>query len=509
MNTKKIIGGLKVIDGNAPGFDNVLEMIKSDSAKITCVTYSSLYGFILKLVVDSTDSKYNNLSDTGDFTLSQTDFILKLVPLELERERRLKTSFATTANKNVNFGKAKDIYKNTCIKKDFIDEANIQMDIFAKSIIGNNEPICPGVADIQTLSNDTKDIVNFLRIIADKAQDEDTHKICAYLNKTCLASYKNEKNEDIKLELGVLTMAIIEDAINIYRYHSELLDSDTLTNEEIDNSVEKVYSNAISQIIILTYRIGYIHHDLHAGNVIVSKNTGKTMLIDFGRISKVGEVTKYILKDVYDDNFRGKFEKMAITYKTKNDNLFKKMMMTDLYVYKSLREINSSNIPPIIDNNAKELSFVLNKPVSDDNKVKIIIMTLRYLVLIDSVVTVYTYNKKEIKMAMEWITDGLNKVTGKFNKNVAIKVFDKLKDTFYVSKYTSIFGKNVKYKSSYVPIFNKHTGKNRLFSRRAFKSNVAQSIRVNSNSRSSQRTRKISNSQSKKSSSTRREIRST
>ena len=95
-----IHGGLKARK-ELKGFDNVYKMIISKSAKISCLTYSSLYGFILKLTVDPDDSEYLNLNEKGDFESIQTEFIVKIAVISESKESNLPLFKDTSKKTNL------------------------------------------------------------------------------------------------------------------------------------------------------------------------------------------------------------------------------------------------------------------------------------------------------------------------------------------------------------------------------------------------------------------------
>lgn len=457
MISSTVIGGLKVKEDNDPGFDNILEMMKSDSAKISTVTYTSLYGFILKLTVDSKDSRYNNLSDTGNFTSSQTDFILKLVPVQEDHEQDIPNKF-----------QGKD--KRTNIDKDFIKEADVQMDIFAKSIVGGKEPICPGIADIQILTNDASDIVNFLRLVSEKAIDEDAKKICAYLNK--LSKTKSDKGYDIKL--GILTMATIESPVCLYEYHNNALASGS--NNDTNKKLVNMYANAISQLILLIYKVGYIHHDLHNANIIVSERTGKTMIIDFGRVSKLHTSDHEYLKE-YDKTQLDLLEKKMNKYlKQGTLRYLNSLKFPSKYITESAKlGIKNEKISYVINNQKKSVFPMMNESCSPIKKMNVILTLLRLILWIDAATMALHYGKRKGEIKMGWIF-----YAEAMFGNIFKRAFDVLKDNI-IDETTSKFGHNINYSKSYIPLYRsiKDSEKTRLFTKHSFRTSNSKQGPVN------------------------------
>lgn len=259
-----IQGGLKARK-ELKGFDNVYKMIISKSAKISCLTYSSLYGFILKLTVDPDDSEYLNLDEKGDFESIQTEYILKIAVISESKESNLPLF--------------KDTSKKTNMRVDFLKEAKSQMEIFSKSIIGNKNPICPGVADVHIGP------IDIVYLIKKKCIDEDSKEICSILVKLL--------NKYEPLRVGIMTMAIFPDNMTLSDYLKQnyLKDPKDFTNKfRTSNMTLKV----ICKLIILLLRCEYVHHDLHAGNILVSSKTDDVMIIDFGRVSSLSESSKWL-----------------------------------------------------------------------------------------------------------------------------------------------------------------------------------------------------------------------
>ena len=459
----KIIGGLQSKDKRRPGFENVLEMIKSESAEIHTVMYNSLYGFIFRLKVNEEDSRYNDLAESGKFTIPQTDYILKLVLIDKRKERRLSREFKGTL-------------KKTNVEADFISESKVQMDIYAKSIIGGNDPICPGVADVQIMSNETRDIINFLRLLVDKGQDEDVRKICSYLKTHALAEYtdrvQGESPVSVKLKLGIITMAVIPDPIGITRFHNWVVSESPYDQVTKSMLLKDAYSNAMVQTIVLFYKIGYIHHDLHGGNLIVSKFTGKTMIIDFGRVSKLGDK-----KSIFMQKIPGSAKNVFMEYARRSlydpNSIFSRCRIDETWLKQFVSDYGTSFYKTIVKSVVSKLPKRLKQPDSlfnfdmkslNENKILIVSQLLRAPIIIDAIVQILYFSAKQIKIQMKWIEN-------MFYQEVLIMVYDKIIPYFVLEKSEEIFGIHKKYLSQYVPQYSqaKKQDITRLFSKHSFR----------------------------------------
>tara|TARA_B110000483_G_C18203888_1_gene546619 strand:- start:4210 stop:5745 length:1536 start_codon:yes stop_codon:yes gene_type:complete len=491
----KIIGGLQSKDKHKPGFENVLDMIKSDSAEIHTVMYSSLYGFILRLRVNEEHSRYNDLAESGDFTIPQTDYILKLTIIDKYVERVLSKNF-------------KDKRKCTNIKSDFLSEAKVQMDIYAKSIIGGNEPICPGIADVQILSNETRDIINFLRLLVDKAQDEDVSKICSYLKTHILSkNYTDTIKTDIvpaQLNLGIITMAIIPDPIGIRSFHTWVVDETTYDNATKIEILQQAYSNAMMQIIVLFYKIGYIHHDLHSGNMIVSKFNSKTMIIDFGRVSKLGDKTSKFFRP-FSRGLRQNFLLYAMRNVQQSNSLLKRCDVTDNWLHQFVNDYGYLLHKTIIKSVRKNLPKRLKQP--DDtflsseyggisslnvNKSSIIKQLIRAPIIIDGLVNVAYFKATTLRVQMRWVEKFLY-------ENVLVMVYDKIIPYFVLDPTEEVFGTHKKYISQYIPEYSmtKKNDNSRLFSKYSFRRRIPPIINSNPSTQTTRTsTRSISKAKS-------------
>tara|TARA_B100000925_G_scaffold291356_1_gene279128 strand:- start:3694 stop:5106 length:1413 start_codon:yes stop_codon:yes gene_type:complete len=438
-----IHGGLKARK-ELKGFDNVYKMIISKSAKISCLTYSSLYGFILKLTVDPDDSEYLNLNEKGDFESIQTEFIVKIAVISESKESNLPLF--------------KDTSKKTNLRVDFLNEAKSQMEIYSKSIIGNKNPVCPGVADVHIGP------VDIVYIIKKKCIDEDSKEICSIITKLL--------NKYEKLRVGIMTMAIFPDNMTLSEYlkHNYLKDPNDFTNKfRTSNMALKV----ICKLIILLLRCEYIHHDLHAGNVLVSSKTDDVVIIDFGRVSSLSETSKW-LKDyspsslqrfydsinIQDEEYRANLAKVNINKKYIKDVIKENIDVTK--VKSKVQQMRSEFKKYIIENS--------NEKVSRPNKKKYIKNILKYIVLLDMIVYKLRYKKETYKTQMKW----LFRLEKDIFDNSCVMAFEQMQKDFIINNM-----KHIEYRREYLAQLRNVKGAQLAKKDEYFKTNpVTKSLKV-------------------------------
>lgn len=409
-----IQGGLKARK-EIKGFDNVYKMIISKSVKISCLTYSSLYGFILKLTVDPDDSEYLNLNERGDFKSIQTEFILKLTVISESKESNLPLF--------------KDTLKKTNLRADFLKEAKSQMEIYSKSIIGNKNPVCPGVADVHIGT------VDVIHVMKKKCIDEDSKDICKIIYKL-LDKYQ-------QLRVGIMTMAIFPDNMTLSDYlkRNYLRDPQDFTNKF---KTSNIGLKIICKLIILLLRCEYIHHDLHAGNILVSSNTDDVMIIDFGKVSSLSESSKW-LKDyspssleefnnsinIQDNEYKENLARVNINKKYIKDIIRENIDVTK--VKSKVKEMRSEFKKYIIENS--------NTKVSRPNKKKYIKNILKYIVLLDMIVYKLRYKKESYRTQMKW----LFRLEKDVFDNSCVMAFEQMQKDFIINNM-----KHIEYRREYL-----------------------------------------------------------
>lgn len=245
-------GGLKLINPKKTDFQPIYDMITRGELQI--LTYASLKGFIFTLTVSKTDSEYLTFSGTK-FIKPVTSFILKFAVI--------------TPKNNTPLDDYKDRYKYSESTRSYIEEAQLQQQIWKSSIIGNKPEICPSVANFSLFdNNNSKKLLAFLQR---QQTTEDTQDVFTYLSTQI-----NKSNEN---EIGVIVMPNVENSTTFKDFLMKI----SVDDVELKN---KAYANAIAQIARLFIDIGVIHYDLHFENILIyltPTNTIKSVLIDFGK----------------------------------------------------------------------------------------------------------------------------------------------------------------------------------------------------------------------------------
>lgn len=259
-------GGLKLINPGKPGFQPIYDMITRGELKI--LTYSSLKGFIFTLTVSKTDSEYLTFGGTK-FIKPVTSFILKFAIMTPKNDSPLDDY--------------KDRYKYSESNHSYVEEAQLQQQIWKSSILGNKPEICPSVANFSLFdNNNSKELLAFLQ--RQNATTE-TKDVFTYLSAQI---NKSEGNE-----IGVIVMPNVENSTTFKDFLRKTNFHGINVDVELKN---KAYAYVIAQIARLFIDIGVIHYDLHLENVLIHSAPGKTIksvLIDFGKASDIQtDVTK-------------------------------------------------------------------------------------------------------------------------------------------------------------------------------------------------------------------------
>lgn len=259
-------GGLKLIHPEKPDFQPIYDMITRGELKI--LTYSSLKGFIFTLTVSKTDSEYLTFGGTK-FIKPVTSFILKFAIMTPKNDTPLDDY--------------KDRYKLSESNHSYIEEAQLQQQIWKSSILGNKPELCPSVANFSLFdNNNSKELLAFLQR---QNTTTETQDVFTYLSTQI---NKSEGNE-----IGVIVMPNVENSTTFKDFLRKTNFNGINVDAELKN---KAYAYVIAQIARLFIDIGVIHYDLHLENVLIYSAPGKTIksvLIDFGKASDIQtDVTK-------------------------------------------------------------------------------------------------------------------------------------------------------------------------------------------------------------------------
>ena len=310
--SKKQLGGLKLKLKKSPDLDEkfapVFDMILEPSSTINLLTASSLVGFMFTLNVPN-NPRYNDLRYKQQ--KSVTSYILKFAIIT-SSGRPLISSYIEVnrdgTNKISPSGNIMDVNKESETERSFFDEAKTQQNIWFKTITTATE-ISPSVANLSFLNNDNA-LLLLEYILHNKPIRADTKHAIIYL----IGELKNNK---LDATLGVLTMKNYEGSMTLGDYLNSLdPNSDA-------NKIKHILQCVIVKIIRLFY-VGYIHFDLHDGNILVINPTSATpdcVIIDFGQVSNFENGTNDYYLDTTQKN----------AFKTLKNDLFNRRLLVQIH----------------------------------------------------------------------------------------------------------------------------------------------------------------------------------
>jgi|694.fasta_scaffold68990_5 flagellar assembly factor FliW len=223
------------------------------------------YGFVTKweLKAGSTNNTYKKIIPTDEFGNKITTLIVKMCCVR------------PTDEENINEVQTKSNKLLSVSATEFINETNIQTDIYLKTI-NYLQPICPGIA--------YANIVPLKLNTAGTAVQHDT--LLGKILKRCRSSpdltqilnpMLNFIVNNPNYKIGIIAMEMAE---NLTR-------NDVLTNNDFSN----IGRYALLNLALTT---GYTHGDFHRGNILICDSTSyfngvnyRPIVIDFGRSTKL------------------------------------------------------------------------------------------------------------------------------------------------------------------------------------------------------------------------------
>lgn len=225
---------------------------------------------LARLNDDSIVSPYRHM-DMSMFDQSVRSIIIKVCMID--------------ANTKAQFNCLEPVSRN-----DFIDEVNIQTDVFLKTMNYLN-PICPAIvyADITTDVSLVK-------------------KVLTQYRSSCLQDIIDNKNNQRIHEIGIIAMEMAENYDTVYQTIRDASSSNNSTPSSNASSnanasslnptpsVPDIMQMEVQYALIrLLHETGYTHGDHHMGN-IMTKHIGNyrytTLLIDYGLSFKLSEKQK-------------------------------------------------------------------------------------------------------------------------------------------------------------------------------------------------------------------------
>jgi hypothetical protein len=198
--------------------------------------------------------------------------------------------FEESVIENKPTGKPQVKVKKPITESAFKEETETQIDIFKKTWVFGNLPLCPSVLSYAVIDNVRSRI--FMDMLLDKVGDGKglEKSILHYLKKQL------QDNNGVR-RIGILCMEYKE---KFQTYHSYVhLEKDSNTTIKPPTS-QKMTTDAryiLAKMIILLLECGIVHCDLHMNNVLIKPDCNETSvgnpldkicyeMIDFGRIEK-------------------------------------------------------------------------------------------------------------------------------------------------------------------------------------------------------------------------------
>jgi hypothetical protein len=366
----KMKGGIIKKNKNLSSWQAVYNMITSKHSTLTSISYDSLVGFVFKLdISDKNYSEFLGLNDSRTlFNKPVKSLIFKIVIIHhgTDKENTNLNDIDDDIDDDIDETEADEHDVRVTLepyqdktnkyhrkglekKKNFVQEAKVQQDIYLKTINPNGNYICPSVIDLSLFkNNDAKQLINDL--LKTTNEDYECKQMLNYLKKIL----KNPL-----LELGMITM--------------ELVDNNYTPIYKIPFSDIHVYRSnceyALAELIILFTKLKLVNYDCHSGNVLAKINgNSKSLLIDFGRVID--------LKEHVPKNIKQQYESFTGTNFDKDFNDIKNIDVTDFF----------------------GISEETNDMESEKQKIRNIENIIRFITFIDFSINYTKYNTSQPQM---------------------------------------------------------------------------------------------------------------
>lgn len=323
--SKKMKGGFFKTRDDLTMYQCITNMIKSNGAKLTMISFSSLSGFIFKLnVTHNEDNIYFR-----DFESKKPVYTI-ILKIAIISDTPIYSTY-TNIYRNV-------FQKKTETRDDFTKEYDTQNNIYLKTLEMNRVNICPSVMGLLFLNNNEKNQF-FLNVAP----------ICGKIGEECVNMltflYNNSLNKDNKIgEIGIILMEFVDEK----KY---------MLLSNISNPVIKKYNilYTLAEMVVLFIHLKLINFDSHGFNIFGNIEMNRqSFMIDFGRILD--------FKKNNENNYNPEFKKFLNFYnklydKDMNNTPFPQINNVVTY------ETNSQTLPTVIytDNlNVVENNNVIN-----------------------------------------------------------------------------------------------------------------------------------------------------
>ena len=282
----KMKGGMIQKNPGISSWEAVYKMICVPRAKLSCISYGSLKGFIFRLDVpvipdnseffglNIIERKFNKpiYSLVFKFALIDDSKIIAIPNLEIiDKNEKIHT-----------------IVKDTETLDAFKDEASKQQDIYTSTILPQGNPITLAVVDLSFFDSTTA--IKLLEKFAKFTSiDSESDQMLGYLYNIVL--------EKPSFQLGLITMELANSNFVVLSTIIEQVDMGNISH--LIFMVDCGYIWA--QLLILFVKLKIINYDCHDNNVLANTSSAtitdarvdkRSILIDFGRCVTVSNKTK-------------------------------------------------------------------------------------------------------------------------------------------------------------------------------------------------------------------------
>lgn len=259
-------GGVETVDPNIDKKTAFDTFIKNSDITILPVRTGSGFIFVSTLKPDA-NSVYKNIRKSLS-SEKVNKIIVKLVAVSPDHHGRKKTWTSIIGEK--------DIEKIS----GFINECEIQREVFERTKEGNNDPICPAIL-YSSLIEDSAESNKLLQQMADVVSEENTHTI------NILKDIQDAITNKTTPYLGVLVMEMADGYKSLTEMYSQ---------SEVDTLV-RLENMARLRILQMAAYTGYSIQDFNTGNILCNPNAtgyykdipGHVIIIDFGNAEKLDD----------------------------------------------------------------------------------------------------------------------------------------------------------------------------------------------------------------------------
>ncbi len=267
------------INDDKKKYEKALYDMIDKATNIECISYTSFEGFVFTVKVNEVDAVFNGLNERSEFEKPVTTVLLKLVLIKRP---------GSTINNFEFIIHDKKVRKRTTTIDAFVDEINIQYDVYKSTLNFNNIPICPSIIYNNVFIMKPK-ILNFILKLKLKGIDKQSITTSKIIDEL-LYIYNQPKNIPT---LGIIGMEFAEEYQTLDDYINDtemgymdgsITDANDMYKLQTCGIDCKCMADVIANIIRLFISSGMIHLDLHSKNIMINKKLHKSEIIDFGII---------------------------------------------------------------------------------------------------------------------------------------------------------------------------------------------------------------------------------